>query len=380
MTVGLPARLMAQGDATIHGHVTNPAGQPLTVGTVQLTTDKNASTPNRKFEYTFPLDANGDYKGSGIKPANYIGVVMQGPKTVDFLPAPIAAGEDKTLDFDMTRKEYIDKMSPADREQLEEYKKTVAAALAANTKIESLNGLLKEAYAEITAGHYDQAAKAMTEATTVKPDEPILWLTLGNAQLGIADSAAKAAAAAKATDASLPDKYAAAIASFQKAVAVNAASAKFSVDTAGAANNQIGQAYGKLALGGQPDKLKDSRDGYEAAAKADPTKAGMYYFNEAATMYNISVKTGNVDGLSDVADKAIAADPTKAMAYYIKSQALAPLITTTPDGKFVAPPGFVEACNKYLELAPTGPYAADLKSLLSSLGDQVKLTYKAPKK
>jgi hypothetical protein len=378
--VGLPARLLAQGDATIHGHVTNPAGQALTAGTVQLTTDKNANTPNRKFEYTFPLDANGDYKGSGVKPANYIGVVMQGTKTVDFLPAVIAAGEDKTLDFDMTRKEYLDKMSPADREALEDFKKKNAEVTASNAKIENLNAMLKQARADTLAGHFDSAVKAMTDATAAKPEEPILWETLGDAQLGIADSAAKAAVAAKATDASVPDKYAAAIASYQKAVSLNAALEKPNVEIAATADNQMGQALGKLALGGEPDKLKDSKDAYEAAAKADPTKAGMFYFNEAATMYNLSVKTGNVDGLADVADKAIAADPTKAMSYYIKSQALAPLITTTPDGKFVAPPGFVDACNKYLELAPEGPYAADLKSLLTSLGEQVKTTYKAGKK
>jgi hypothetical protein len=212
--------------------------------------------------------------------------------------------------------------------------------------------MLKQARLDTTAGHFDSAVKAMTDATAAKPDEPILWETLGDAQLGQADTAAKAAVAAKATDASVPDKYGVAIASYRKAITLNAALEKPNMEFAATADNQLGQALGKLALGGQPDKLKDSRDAYEAAAKADPSKAALAYFNEAATMYNISVRTGNVDGLADVADKAIAADPTKAMSYYIKSQAL----------------------------APSGPYAADLKSLLASLGDQVKTSYKAGKK
>ena len=111
------------------------------------------------------------------------------------MPAQIAAGEDKTVDFDMTRKEYIDKMSPADRAALEEYKKNAAATMAANAKIENLNALLKTARADTKAGNYDGAVKAMTDATTAKPDEPILWDTLGDAQLGQANAADKAAKA-----------------------------------------------------------------------------------------------------------------------------------------------------------------------------------------
>ena len=33
------------------------------------------------------------------------------------------AGDDKTVNFDMTRKEYIDKMTPEEKKQLEDYKK-----------------------------------------------------------------------------------------------------------------------------------------------------------------------------------------------------------------------------------------------------------------
>jgi tetratricopeptide (TPR) repeat protein len=375
--VGHPPRLMAQGDATIHGHVTNPAGQALTAGTVQLTTDKNANSPSRKFEYTFTLDANGDYKGTGVKPANYIGVVMQGTKTVDFMAAPVAAGEDKTLDFDMTRKEYLDKMSPADREALEEFKKKNSEVVAANSKIENLNTLLKEARDETKAGNFDAAAKAMTDATTAKPDEPILWDTLGDAQLGQADAAAKAAKTAKTTDPSVPDKYNAAIVSYQKALTLNAAAAKPTPEITATANNQMGQALGKLSLNGQPAKLKDAAAAYEAAAKADPTKQGMYYFNEAATLFN----GGDGDDAAAAADKAIAADPTKAQAYYIKGQALIQKASVDEKTQKVSvPPGCVEAYQKYLELAPDGQQAEEVKNILTGIGQPIKSSYKAGKK
>jgi hypothetical protein len=41
----------------------------------------------------------------------------------------------------------------------------------------------------------------------------------------------------------------------------------------------------------------------------------------------------------------------------------------------------VEACNKYLQLAPTGVHAADMKGLIAGLNEQVQTNYKAaPKK
>jgi hypothetical protein len=369
MTLAHPARLMAQAQAaTIHGHVQNPAGQPVTSGEVKFTTEKNP-TATTKFEYTFELDASGNYKGSVDKPGSYLGVVFEQGKTVDFMPAQVAAGEDKTIDFDMTRKEYIDKMSPADKAALEEYKKKNAEVNAANAKIQNLNALLLSARTATKAGNYDVAVKNMEDATAAKPDEAILWDTLGDAQLGQATAAAKTAHDAKTTDATVPDKFNAAIASYQKAVAINAAAAKPSPDLAAAADNQLGQAFGKVG------KTKEAADAYDAAAKADPTKAGTYYYNEAATLLNAN------DGANAAlaADKAIAADPTKVEAYYIKAQGLAPSITTTPDGKFVAPPGLQDACDKYLELAPTGPHAQDMKDLLAGLGMQVKTSYKAGK-
>jgi tetratricopeptide (TPR) repeat protein len=365
-----PAAQAAPGSASIHGKVINPAGLPLTPnGEVKLTTEKNPNSPNTKFDYTFPIDGNGEYKGSGIKPGNYTAVAFQEGKHVDFMPAQIPAGANQEVNFDMTRKEYIDKMSPADREALEEYKKNAAATTAQNAKITNLNALLKSARADTAAGNYDSAAKAMTDATTAKPDEPILWETLGDAQLGQANAAAKVAHDAKTTDPTVPDKFAAAETSYEKALTLNAALAKPSADLTGTANNQLGQAFGKTG------KVKEAAAAYELAAKADPTKAATYYFNEAATLFNGS----DIDGAAAAADKAIAADPTKADAYYIKGQALVQKATVDPKTNTItAPPECIAAYQKYLELAPTGPHAQEIKDVLAGIGAKVAETYKAP--
>jgi tetratricopeptide (TPR) repeat protein len=370
-----PARSAAQAaGASIHGHVINPAGMALNKGEVRLTTDRAADVKARKYQYTFPVDQNGDYKGTGIAPGNYVVIVFQDDKSLDFNDSVVFANnDDKLVNFDMTREEYLSKMSPEDRKVLEEYKKKNSEIVANNSKIQNLNAMLTQARADNKAGNYDAAITAMQQATASKPDEGILWITLGDSQLGSADAAAKAAKAAgtSPTDPAIAQKYNDAAASYKKGVELNAASKKPSPEAAAAGYNQLGQAYAKMG------NAKDSADAYEMAAKALPANAAMYYFNEAATLYN----AGKLPEAEAAADKAIAADPKKAEAYYIKGQALIPQATVDPKTqKIVAPPGCVEAYQTYLELAPDGPHAADVKGVLEGIGAQVKSSYKAPKK
>ncbi len=371
-----PDRSMAQAaaGASIHGHVINPAGMALNKGEVRLSTDRGADAKDRKYPYKFPIDPNGDYKGTGIAPGNYVVFVFQDDKSLDYNESVVFAnGDDKLVNFDMSRPDYLAKMSPEDRKVLEEYKKKNAEVVAANSKVQNLNAMLTQARADNKAGNYDAAITAMQQATTTKPDEGILWITLGDAQLGSADAAAKAAKSAgtSTTDPAVTQKYDAAAASYKKGVELNAASKKPSPEAAAAGYNQLGQTYAKMG------NAKDSADAYEMAAKAMPNNASMYYFNEAATLYN----AGKLPEAGAAADKAIAADPKKAEAYYIKGQALIPQAAVDPKtNKIVAPPGCVEAYQTYLELAPDGPHAADVKGILEGIGAQVKSSYKAPKK
>lgn len=360
---GAPSTL---GTATIHGKVTSPTGVPLSNGTVKLTRDSNPSGEDAKFEYSFPVDANGEYKGS-IKPGEWTAVAFQGANHVDFMPVNIGNGENQQVDFDMTRKAYMDKMSPDERRQVEEFKKKNSEVTAANAKIANLNAMLIQARKDTDAGNYDVAIASMTDATNTKPDEPVLWQALGNAQLGAANAAQKA----NRSDSTLPDKYGAAITSFQKSLTLDTASAKPKPDFDAATNNDLGEAYGKLG------KTKEASDAYEAAVKLDPTKAGTYYFNEAATFFNANA----MDDAAVAAQKAFTADPTKAEAYYIEGQALIQKASVDPKtNKIVAPPGCVEAYQKYLQLAPTGAHAEEVKGILQGIGATVVTSYKAPKK
>jgi tetratricopeptide (TPR) repeat protein len=371
-----PSGLLAEdkAPASIHGHVNDAIGRPVTKGDVKLTTDRTVEAKDRKYPYSFPIDANGDYKGTGIAPGNYVVFVFQDDKSLDYNESVVfAAGEDKLVSFDMTRKEYIDKMTPEEKKTLEEYRKKNADTMAANSKIQNLNAQLLQARADTKAGNFDAAITSMQTATTNKPDEPILWVALGDAQLGSADAASKAAKAAHTptTDPAILQKYGDAAASYKKAVDLNAASKKPNPDVGAAAYNQLGQAYAKQG------NIKDAADAYDQAAKVAPASAGMYYYNEAATLYN----AGKLEDSAAAADKAIAADPKRAEAYYIKGQALIPKASyDEKTKKITAPPGCVDAYQMYLQLAPDGAHAADVKAVLEGIGEPVKSSFKAGKK
>ena len=343
----------APAPGSIHGHVTNAAGSPQGGGDVKLTQDTNTDEKARKYPYSFPVGADGSFTGTGIAPGKYVMFFIVKGATVDYVKdVEIKSGVDTAQDDDMTRKEFLDAMTPEAKKQLEEFKKQNAAAVAANKTVANLNALLTQARDAEKAGKYDDAITAMTTATQQKPDEAILWLELGNAQVG----------AGKNDDA---------VTSLQKAVDVNAASKKPNPAIPGAAYNNMGQAYAKAKKG--PEALA----AYDKAAAAEPAKAAVYYYNESVVLYN----NGSHPEAAQAADKAIAADPTKADAYYIKGQSLIDKATIdSKTQKMQAPPGCLEAYLKYLELAPQGSHAADVQGIVSAFDEKQVSAFKANSK
>ena len=371
--LALPSTLAAQTPAAIHGKVTNPAGSPYNHGDVKLTTEKTVQPKDRKYAYSFPIDATGNYSGKGISPGAYIAVVFADDKTPDYQEVTLKFGDDRTVDFDMTRAEYLKGMSAEDKAALEEYKKKNAAISAENTKIGNINAVLTQARLDEKNGKPDDAVKALTELTQQKPDESILWASLGEAQLASADAAFAAAKAAKTStnDPALQQKYLDSAASYQKAVDLSASSKKPNSEV-------VSKAYQNMAVAlAKAGKIPEATQAYENEVKALPSSAATAYSNEAATFYN----AGKLDEAAAAADKGIAADPKRAVLYYIKAQSLVPKATMDPKtNKFLAPPGCIEAYQEYLELEPTGAHAGEVKELLVNFGQPVKNSFKAGKK
>jgi tetratricopeptide (TPR) repeat protein len=111
-------------------------------------------------------------------------------------------------------------------------------------------------------------------------------------------------------------------------------------------------------------KLHRTDEALAAYAKAAPLSPnpGTAYFNLCATYYN----TGKTTDSLAACDKAIQFDPGKADAYFIKGSLLVAQATLV-NGKYSEPPGTIEALNKYLELAPNGAHAGDVKQMLDLL-------------
>jgi tetratricopeptide (TPR) repeat protein len=327
---------------TVTGHVQNAAGMAQT-GTIKLSQDRSTQDDKaRKYLYTFQVGADGNFKGDGVAPGHYIMFFQVKDATVDFTEIDVKSGAETAANDDMTRKEFMDAMSPADRAALEEYKKQNAATMAANKAVGNMNAMLASARDDEKAGNYDKAIDTMQKATAAGPDQPILWLELGNAQLGA-------------------KKYEEAVTSFQKTIDTNTTSKKPNPSFAGSAYNNMGQALAKLNKG--PEALA----AYDKAAEAEPAKAASYYYNESVVLYN----SNNHPEAATAADKAIAADPTKADAYYIKGQALIDKATLDPKTqKMSAPAGCLEAYLMYLQLAPTGPHADDVKGIVSAFDEK----------
>jgi tetratricopeptide (TPR) repeat protein len=375
----------------VHGHVTNPTGAPQTGGTVTyMETTRAASgpglSPQTAERGSFPVDDKGDY--SGVVPAGTYTVIyrsagMEKDKEADhYENVKVAAGQDTVQDIDMSRAEYIEKLPEDQKKQLEELRKTNAAALKANEVIKTLNTDLKVvgedlkeadgAHAEaqqqlgasaskadvdaktneIKTAKYTDAETLMTKDTQLRPTEPVLWAYLGQAQAGL-------------------KKYDEAETSYKKALETDAASKKPNPAIQGMANAGLGEIYARAG------KVSEANAAYDAAAKANPSSAGMYLRNQAVIFF----QAGNADAQVAAANIAIKNDPNDALLYYLKGQGLVSKATIDPKTqRIVLPEGCAEAYQKYLELAPNGPYSADVKGILDQAGQKVSSTYKAGKK
>jgi tetratricopeptide (TPR) repeat protein len=333
----------------IHGHVTDPTGVAKGPGTIGLSTDLGHT-----FKYTFPVNATGDYTGDGIAPGTY-SVIFRLPETpegkfVDEIDnVKITATDDVKQDVDMSRQAYIDKMTPEQKKQIEEFKKKNAEIMKTNSVIKTLNVDLAAAR---TANHdkkYDEAETLMLKDTAAKPDGELLWYELGVAQLGL-------------------KKYPDAGNDMQKTLDLAKADKKPLPDLISGAYAGIGEVAARTG------KIEDAAAAFDEAAKANPAKAGFYYGNETIIFSQI----GNTDAQAAAADKAIAADPKNPIPYYLKGQALIPKATVDPKTqKIVLPPGCADAYEKYLDLAPDGQFANDVKSILAQSNEKIQTKYKA---
>lgn len=267
----------------------------------------------------------------------------------------------------MTRKAFMDKLSPADRKLAEDFRKQNSDVKKISNDLRVSSQNIKDADSarqaaklalgdsasredldaketEIKVAKFSEVETLMLNDTAIKTDISALWDELGQAQLGLAKAKGDT------------QKYNDAEASYKKALAVEATAKKPSLQNQGAAQSGLGEIYARTG------KVPEANAAYEAAAKINPAGAATYLTNEAA----IFINAGNGDAAAAAADAAIKADPKQPLPYYLKGQGLIQKATVEPKtGKMILPEGCAEAYQQYLALAPTGQFANDVKGILA---------------
>jgi len=202
--------------------------------------------------------------------------------------------------------------------------------------VSRLNEKLSQAKAAREAGDLDRSIAILNEAISIDPSRDLIWFRLGE-------------------DYRLSKRYQEAIAAYKRAIAIK---------PVGPYYNNLGEAESKLG------DLRSAEQAYRTAAQVDPSRAAQYYFNIGA----IETNAGVLDAANAAFDDAIHADPTFANAYYFKATNLLSDSRIT-EGTAVFPPEASTDSQKYLELAPSGPYASKCRQVLELIGRHIVTTY-----
>jgi tetratricopeptide (TPR) repeat protein len=324
----------------VQGKVTK-GGQPIANARITLT---NVDTGK-----TFPMkaDKDGSFSAIGIPLGNYDQEISDASGEKLFKRKVSVAGQNGQPD-DLSVDVSAGTVSAAERSKLE----------AERNKTIGLNTLISQYNAAQQAKNWQQAADTLKQMIAAAPNRWEYQEALGDMQMNLT-------------------QYEEAAATYEKTIPVAQDSAKTDpkADPAkikaavGKMLTNEGVAYTKLK---QTDKAVQA---YTKAAEMDPNPATAY-FNLCATQYN----SGNTQGALAACDKAIAADPNRADAYFIKGSLMMAESKQGKDGKLEAPEGTSDALNKYLQLAPDGPHANDVKQMLAFIGAKVETTYHEKKK
>ena len=100
----------ATGTGSIHGHVNNPVGQPVTKGEVRLITDRSSAAADTQVSVQASAGCEWRLQGHGHCAGNLRGLRLpdrrhsKEDKSLDFNDGVIfTSGDDKVVNFDMTR-------------------------------------------------------------------------------------------------------------------------------------------------------------------------------------------------------------------------------------------------------------------------------------
>ena len=307
--------------------------------------------------FKMKTDKHGDYYGIGL-PVDDYKVEVNSPSgenlfTINRNHVSIEGGAASLLNIDITKDRKGGTGQPTyTKEQIEAIK-------AQNAKATSLNALIGQAQNAMNSRNWQDAIAPLQQMIEMDPKRWEFYQALGNSQINLShyqdavDAYEKGMSTAKDTLAAADPK-------------TDAAKVKTGM---GQMLSAEGNAYVKM---GKNDLAIEA---FSKAAEMDPNP-GTAYFNLCATQYNL----GQMKAAEVACTKAIAADPNKADAYFIKGSAMMGDAKLDANNKLILPPGTAEVLNKYLELAPDGAHANDVKAMLQAADAKIETSFGNRKK
>lgn len=231
------------------------------------------------------------------------------------------------------------------------YEKKKAEQEQALKKNKELNDAFNQGVEAQNAKNWDVAVQQFEKASTLGPEQNVVWGRLADSYTSLAGTK---------TGAEADTDLSKAVAAYQKAIELKPDAPEYHNNFA-------------LALAKQK-KFDEAQAELTKAAQLDPTQAGKYYYNLGAVLVN----TGQTDAAGKAFQKAIEADPNYADAYLQYGITLMGKATVGADGKMIPVTGTEEAFQKYLELAPNGSQAETAKAMLQSIGASVETNFAKP--
>lgn len=324
---------LAQGTGAFSGVVLDEEGAPL-VGAVVIV---------RRLEFTFErqteTDAQGRFYYGGFQPGRYRLLVQRNERVVWSTYAQVMPGAELNYTVDLKKmREEAERLGRLDPE-LEQRREAQRLRQAREDELEH---------------HYSLGARALSDG---KPDEAIREYQALIDQEPNAATPHALLGTAYAAAGRLPE----AAAAYRRALELEPREA--------AHHNNLGLV---LVRSGH---LDDGLRHIERAVQLDPERAATYEFNVGAALLNAGRPQDALPRLR----QAVRLDPTIAVGQYFLGLALLQTSPRLAAGRIDPRVGTAEAFQRYLQLAPDGPYAAQARAHLKELGVAAEAPVSAPK-
>lgn len=323
----LPLGAQTVGTAAIGGEIRDEQGKPMAGATIVIRSQQ------AQFRRETRTDEAGRFHDAGFSPGQYHLLVMQEGQILWWFPVTLPANQERLqveIDLKQLREAARERMTLS--AELQERRENDREAAERMARLMSHYNLGARYLQEQEAG---KAIEEFQSALAMEPDRGSTYAMLGQAY----------------TAAGQPQ---AALEAYQEALSLDPSEA--------AHHNNL------ATLLANAGRLDEAMERFRRAAQLDSERSATYQFNLGAALLN----AGRPRDALPLLRQASRTDPTLSVAHFFLGVAL---LDTTPqpaEGRagepLEAPPGSIEAFQRYLQLEPDGEYSEPARRHLERLG------------